>query len=326
MTPPHGPYGRALRKTKSRPQSYRVPHSGTEPRWLDELYSSVVSRRALLTALIGLLALACERRLGPPALTGPGEPQFLAGSSETDGADYWLATCRLRVTGVTGSSVDVDVAGLPGNRMKQYGNYIAVWQGAIVPWGQPPLAQQAIEVTGESGSVAITGLDVTRLAYIVAYGVGNGASGVCATDIIPASAGDRGAPPDYLASPEHVSLALASVTPSSIDVTYTTFAGYLPASAGNWLGLWQGRYSPFNPATPLAKLNVPRDLSDGRLRLEGLKLDPEAGYTLVYFVGASNTSAAALLYFDAAKLLAPSPASARGRSVLQALSGPSQLR
>lgn len=271
----------------------------------------MLSRRALLTALIGLLALACERRLGLPALTGRGEPQFLAGSSEADGADYWLATCKLQVTSVTGSSVSVEIEGVPGNRMKQYGNYVAVWQGAIVPWGQPPLVKQAIEVTGESGSVAIGGLDVTRLAYVVAYGVGSSSTSVCATDIIPPSAGDRLAAPSYLTSPEHVSLALASVTASSIDVTYTTFAGYLPASAGNWLGLWQGRYSPYNPATPLAKLNVPRDLSDGQLRLEGLKLDPKAAYTLVYFVGSANTSAAALLYFDAAKVLSRSPASTR---------------
>ena len=234
-------------------------------------------------------------------------------------ADYWLATCKVRVTEVTGSSIAVEIAGLPGNRMKQYGNYLAVWQGAIVPWGQPPLVQQAIEVTGESGSVAISGLDVSRLGYIVAYGVGADSTAICATDLIPASLGSRAAAPDYLTSPEHVSLALASVTPSTIEVTYTTFAGYLPASADNWIGLWQGRYSPYNPSKPLARLNVPRDLSDGRLRLEGLKLDPEAGYTLVYFVGSASTSAAALLYFDAAKVLSRSPPSARGYSVLEAL-------
>ena len=94
-----------------------------------------------------------------------------------------------------------------------------------------------------------------------------------------------------------LTIRLSAVTPNSLTITYQTLNGYLPLSAKNWIGLWQGDASPYGSSEPIARGAPATNASHGTIALTGLSLPPSTPFTLVNFAGSATTDAAATLAF-----------------------------
>lgn len=201
-----------------------------------------------------------------------------------------LAQVSVVVTGATGTTVDLNYAGLPGNQPTTYQNFVAVWQGIIVPWTQPPMRMLTIPGNFVTGSLVVDGVQIAEVAYTVGYAVGPGITDICASAIL--GVGAQTGPTDA------VSLSLNRVGTTSVSVHYSVLDGYLPATSGNWIGLWTGRVSPYNAPAPLARAAVSLNMSAGDVGINGVVMTIGTMYTLVYFMGEGASTAAAILTFS----------------------------
>lgn len=225
-------------------------------------------------------------------------PQIVAGlAAPTDRAlrvqiAPSLAQVSVSVAGATGTTLDLNYAGLPANQPTTYQNFVAVWQGVVVPWTQPPMRMMPIPGNFGSGSLVVDGVQITELAYTVGYAVGPEITAICASAML--GVGAQTGPTDA------VSISLNRVGTTSVSVHYTVLDGYLPATSGNWIGLWTGRVSPYNAPAPLARAAVSLNMSAGDVGFNGVLMTINTTYTLVYFMGESVTTAAAILTFSTA--------------------------
>ena len=200
-----------------------------------------------------------------------------------------VALCSAAITGASGTTVDVAYAGLPGNQPKSYGNFVALWPNSVVPWTVAPASRLGVPVDTEVGSVVMVGVSIARVPNVVAYAVGPQVDDACASALLAA---------DGSAGPvDAVSLRLVSLGPTSLTLRYHTLAGYLPATAGNWIGLWRGRASPYNAPPPLARVKVAQDVTDDDVAINGVTLAAGNVYTVVYFMDEALTTAAVILTF-----------------------------
>jgi hypothetical protein len=200
-----------------------------------------------------------------------------------------LVECSISVDDVTGTTVSVSYAGLPANQPKRYRNFVALWQGTAIAWSVPPCGRQDILDDAPSGTVVIDNVRITRSSYTAAYGVGRAIADACASALIAAGG--------QAAARRSVTISVNRIGTTSLSVHYATLSGYLPATNGNWLGLWEGEVSPYDAPRPLARTGIPNDVNEGDVGINGVEIAIETTYSLVYFMGAERTTAAALLTF-----------------------------
>jgi hypothetical protein len=214
-------------------------------------------------------------------LTGAAAAQAPEGAAVT--------VCSAAIAASSGTTVDVGYAGLPGNQPASYGNFVALWRGSVVPWTAPPVARVSVPTDTEVGTVVLVGVSIGRIPYTVAYTVGPEVDDACATALLAADGSTTVV--------DAVSLQLVSLDATSLTLRYHTLSGYLPAKAGNWIGLWRGHASPYNALPPLARVQVAANVTDDQVVIDGVTLAAENAYTVVYFMDEALTTAAALLIF-----------------------------
>ncbi|MCP3140385.1 hypothetical protein [Pyxidicoccus xibeiensis] len=243
--------------------------------------------------LVGLMATASALACGVLGGKGARDVQLhveVASPSLEVGADAQVWTCALTITGSSGTTVDVSYVGPPGNQPHTFQNFVALWRASVVPWGVVPEARLTVPTDGETGSLVLMDVSITRAEYTTAYAVGPEVDDICASALLEA---------DGSAGPvDAVTAKIVSLGADSLTVRYHTLDGYLPATAGNWLGLWRGRVSPYHaPAEALARVPIPQDVTDGDVDINGVKLEPDFPHTLIYFMDKDLKSAAVVLQF-----------------------------
>lgn len=201
-----------------------------------------------------------------------------------------LHTCDIDITSFTGSSISVSFSGLPANQPKTYQNFVAVWEASVIPWTVEPLRKIDVGVNTQSGTVTIDNLTVTYNSYIVAYGVGSDIGNISASALLSAGG--------LKAAPTKVNLGIQNLGTTSLSIHYQTLSGYQPKANDNWIGLWEGYVSPYNlPPKPVHKQKVKSYANEGVIGFNNLDLARNTTYTLIYFMGDTNTTAAAMLNF-----------------------------
>jgi hypothetical protein len=202
-----------------------------------------------------------------------------------------LNTCTIEITHFTGKSITVAFSGLPANQPSTYKNFIAIWEASVIPWTVEPLKTIEIGVNTQSGTVTIDDLTITYNSYVVGYGVGSGSGTICASTIL--GAGGIKSPLSY------VHIGIENLGQTSLSAYYQTLSGYLPEKNGNWIGLWEGYTSPYNlPPNALIKSKIEGYSNQGIVALNNLSLGRDTEYTLIYFMEADHTTAAAILRFN----------------------------
>lgn len=200
-----------------------------------------------------------------------------------------LHISRVSVKDYRADTVTVGYQGLPGNQAHANHNFVAIWEASVIPWTEPPLKRMPIVHNGQSGTITINDLTITRSSYIIGYGVGEEISTICASTHLDAGG--------LRAAPTSVQLGINYVGTHSISVNYQTLYGYLPHSYNNRIGLWKGYVSPYNAPEPLGSVHISKDSSEGNVGLNDVVIGINTAYTLIYFVGHQLTEAASILTF-----------------------------
>ena len=199
--------------------------------------------------------------------------------------------CSLRVPteGIGDSFVIGEYAGLPGNQPGLYHNFLAIWEGTVIPWTAQPLGSVGISTGATVGAAVIRDLVIERDSYTVAYGLGESVTDICASVTFGADG--------QTTNSRTVELGINLVDSGVVAAYYRTLPGYRPAKAGNWIGLWRGEASPYDAPDPLARVAVAEDFNEADVAIDGVALIAGRSYTLVHFLGAEPTTAAALVIF-----------------------------
>jgi hypothetical protein len=198
--------------------------------------------------------------------------------------------CGISIDNFTGDTVAVSYQGLPASQPKTFGCFVAIWQASMIPWNEPPLKQVTIDDNGEQGSYVLDGLTIGRNSYIVGFGTGPDITDICASSMLKAGG--------LLAAPTYVSIGLDYIGSNALAIHYQTLAGYLPQQSNNWIGLWPGYASPYTAGKPAAQIPVSSNNSEGVVAMNNVALGINSNYTLIYFMGGSKTTAAAMLNFS----------------------------
>ncbi|HTW83306.1 MAG TPA: hypothetical protein VMD91_04440 [Candidatus Sulfotelmatobacter sp.] len=187
----------------------------------------------------------------------------------------------------------VAYSGLPGNLPKDYHNTVFLWQGALPNTTAEPLEEQDVPTNLERGEVKFE-KSLTAAAYCVTYQVGADASRMCALAQINPGSGNAPDPPPA------VVIEIDQLTDKSVTVMYTTLPGYEPHAHQNWVGLWPGYALPYTAPKPAARADVMSDYTQGLVTLDATFV-PAFTYTIAYFMGPEQSTAAALIYFQPAR-------------------------
>jgi hypothetical protein len=200
-----------------------------------------------------------------------------------------LSQVTISIPAYSPNAIVVAYQTLPANTPQKNKNYVAVWESTMIPWTEAPIATATIPSDSQMGSVPITNLAVQQRAYIVGYAVGPKINDMCASATL--FVGGQTGPT------ESCSIGLTYVSDDTLLIQYQTLDGYQPQTQNNWLGLYAGVISPYYATPTLATLDIPSNTSQGNVSMSNLGLSIQSPYTLVYYMGATNAEAAAILTF-----------------------------
>ncbi len=209
-----------------------------------------------------------------------------------------ISSSLIRVTRQTLTSVHVTVKYVgstviafayetpTGNKPQMSGNAVHVWPVSAnsVPFNSKPEANMGIMGNDPSGDQSIMA-DITTGAYVVGYAVGPDAQdnawspfvNVVASAYIP-PAGTQGDP-----SGSHTSsIQTQYVGQNTLVFQYMFLDGFEPKAASAWVGLWQGKVSPY-ASPPRWFAPILQTVSKGDAVMNGLELATGSSYTLALF-------------------------------------------
>lgn len=219
-----------------------------------------------------------------PAAPSPSIPSPLPpGVAELE---QWACRIELPRDSITGTSLVAKYDGIPANQPSAYGNFFALWEGTVVPWTAPPIATAPVATDATRGSTLMEKLSLAPDDYTVAYAVGDAIGDIAATVTFDGDGNtvrERG-----------IELTLDLVDDGIVSLHYRTPPGYRPAKWGNWVAIYRGEASPYDPPEPVARTDVP-DVNEGELALTKLPLTAGNAYTVAYFTKPAPTTAAATL-------------------------------
>lgn len=165
--------------------------------------------------------------------------------------------------------------------------------------GRGAFKKKFISMNAPSGSIAIDELQIQDKPYVLMYGVGSDLGSICTTTLVLESDKLKNQARRDLNLTQHVSITISivSLSSDSLVVSYQTPRGYLPAHYKNRISIWEGEASPYNAPKPIQSKDIDKDYSMGTVTLNTPGLKRNTTYTLVYFTGESQTSAACILIF-----------------------------
>lgn len=174
---------------------------------------------------------------------------------------------------------------LPGNLPNSYGNAMAIWQASQLPYDQAPVLSSPIQSNSTDGTQSFAGNLDKNLTYVVGYSTSAATTTVCSTLTFYPGRTDGEAFSTQI-HPVYVGA-------DSITVGFQTPTGNLPATNGNWVGIWGGDTPIYDGSGMLAKTKVAADDSQGTVAINGIPLLRSMIYTVGYFIGESNSDLAA---------------------------------
>lgn len=189
----------------------------------------------------------------------------------------------LTVTSATGTVISGNYNCLPGDQPSTYGNTVYIWQNAnSIPYNQEPLASFPIPGNTQQGSFSFPNLEIQIKSYILSFAVGPNPQASCSTAYVPATGSDF----QYF----QTTLDVQTLGSDSAAVNYSTPAGNLPQTNGDWIGLWVGAVASYVTA-PAAKVQVGSDTAVGVASINNYPFLRGTTYTLAYFMGGWQATA-----------------------------------
>ncbi|HEV7475388.1 MAG TPA: hypothetical protein VGN90_15150 [Pyrinomonadaceae bacterium] len=197
------------------------------------------------------------------------------------------AATSVRVAAIRGDSVVLTYSSLPGNDPGSYGNFVAVWEDAVIPYSKPPLQKISIQGNARRGSVAVGNLKPETSEYIFGYAVGPQVADVCSYAYIDPNDPSR----EFSAA-----LIILVVTPDTVALRYSFPSGFDPAQNGASVALWRGATGSYRQP-PIAQKAITANASTGDVAMSNVQILFGETYTAALLASRSRTSLAAWVTF-----------------------------
>jgi hypothetical protein len=192
----------------------------------------------------------------------------------------------------TGNTMSLVYQTLPGNQAGDNHNSLWLWRSSTVPWNTLPMKMQPLPAEAtESGSYVLEGISINiNTAYIACYSMDTTAQRISACSQLNAVGNNI--------SESWASIELLNISANALIFKYQTLPGYLPATYGNWFGVWKGAASPYNFYPPISSGKPLDNSNSSTATLNNISFEANQQYTLVYFLGPDSTQAAAIITFQ----------------------------
>jgi hypothetical protein len=204
-----------------------------------------------------------------------------------------VSSYDLAVTELSGTTVEIQFAGIANRQPNKTPDYAFLWQNpGVVPFGTAPLASDAILSATPDGDQGFGGLSLAALPYVLAYSVGPDTRGWNVAAVAPFGVGATQLPV------QAITVTTAYVGTTSLAVSYTTPAGTTPLTFGHQLALVrnQGYYK----TSPLIKMATPSDLDSDIVVFNQVPMTMGQYFTVAYLAGSAPANAAATVSFQVA--------------------------
>lgn len=185
--------------------------------------------------------------------------------------------------------IEINLGGLEGSQPKNFGYYMAIWQGTQIQELSRSLNKQNILLTTQDGSFVFKVKDgIADKDYILGLGVNNkDSTSFCSTLFIP-----KGTPLNQEINDRNAfssSIEVVKLGTNSLVLKYQTPQFNLPQKNNNWIALFHGRFTSnvFLGINLIKKKSVQLNTNNGRLALNNIPngLVTSHFYTLVYGMG-----------------------------------------
>lgn len=189
---------------------------------------------------------------------------------------------------LSGTTVSLNYKALQGADPKDFGYFVALWQGTQIQDLSDAKQTQTIQNNDQAGSLSFDNLEISSVNYIVGLGVNqsDGSKSICAT----LSIGSSDAPGQPLSGMSSSVSIPFPPGPNNIAAAFKTPLYNTPATNKNWIGLFQGSFTTnmFSGLNVLKTANVTPDTNDGLTSMNGVNLIRFQKYTLVYGLGETS--------------------------------------
>jgi hypothetical protein len=197
------------------------------------------------------------------------------------------AATSVRIAAISGDDVILTYSSLPGNDPSSYGNFVAVWEDAVIPYSKPPLQKISIKSNARRGSLVVGNLIPHTNEYIFGYAVGPEVADVCSYVYI-----DPTEPSQQFSA----SLLILVVTPDTVALRYSFPSDFDPAQNGASVALWRGATGSYTQP-PIAQRAITDHASVGDVVMTDVQILSGATYTAGLLASPKPTSLAAWVTF-----------------------------
>jgi hypothetical protein len=209
-------------------------------------------------------------------------------------------TTELKASIVNAESIELSYGTLPGNRPKSYGNWLGIWQGAMIRSGQKPVWRVPVQSDERLGRQILGDLQLQRKPYMLGYANGKSLGSVGATvQFLPGQTAEG-----TYGIAFSTKLTLAAYNAHGLVVNYSTPPGNVPVENENWIGLWEGDLASFSQESLIKKVSVTQRSNQSSQAITDVVLAYKSTYTVAYGNSKEDTAIAASITFETGEALA----------------------
>lgn len=177
----------------------------------------------------------------------------------------------------SGKIISIQYKTLQNNNPKQNDNWVGIWQGSQVHYNEKPLRKYFIQNTTQDGGFNFDSLQLNNLQYIVGYGVSKENTSIVATLYFNRDS--------LKGTPFSTKISTLNIGQNQLTYRFETPLGNTPYDNKNWVGIWKGQTFSYDGTNNIKRVRVTSNVSCGVGSINGLNLERDTWYTLVYGVG-----------------------------------------
>jgi hypothetical protein len=207
---------------------------------------------------------------------------------------------ELKASIVNAESIELSYSTLPGNRPKLYGNWLGIWQGAMIHRGQEPVWRFPMENDERAGRQILGDLQLQRKPYILGYANSESQGSLSATvQFVPGQTAEGTYGISF-----STTLSLAAYNAHGLVVNYSTPQGNVPVENDNWIGLWDGDLASFSTDNLIKRVKVTQRSNRSSQAITDVILAYKSTYTVAYGNSKEDTAIAASITFETGEVIA----------------------
>lgn len=180
--------------------------------------------------------------------------------------------------GITESTATLNIKTISGNRPKDFGNTLFLWQDSdVVPFNTYPLTTQVANVNTKDFSISFNDLDLQNKDYVIAFGLTPNTESIVSYVYLP-----MGELEGYSVFSSH--MGLSAISNNSVVSQYSLIEGLTPKTYGYRIGLYTNGTPTHKDDRLLTSMGLSSDSSNGSIGINypGLVRNKSYGVGIYY--------------------------------------------